>query len=351
MLPGRQLRSAASARGASPAQEISPPFPPPRKAVSPSPHVLAQPDGGKGAAAQLAQSLVSRVEHLSFPHGVVASCGDHRQETLLTSLNALRLKEQLRTAVLPEERPDTSWWPPLAWEEPGTISALELHARGLTCALGCQHLLLHPLFHGPAAQQILARGDGGSGEPGCGTQAVRSSVFYSFKENWRAAGQPYLCCTLCALIPSSTPAVPSPPSLPSTSSAPGARLLQMLLALHGGRDYFKSSEEESWQAAAGQGSWQCAGQARARWEFQVSLCPLWIFRGLAGTVGSPPVAAGGESTHSPSPSWLRGDTSGLLLAGGASCSRWVRSRTCILETAVLHICPQSSPRARARVYH
>lgn len=155
----------------------------PKGRYSPSPDVLAQPDGGKGAAAQLAQSLVSRVEHLSFPHGVVASCGDHRQETLLTSLNALRLKEQLRTAVLPEERPDTSWWPPLAWEEPGTISALELHARGLTCALGCQHLLLHPLFHGPAAQQILARGDGGSREPGCGTRAVRSSVFYSFKEN------------------------------------------------------------------------------------------------------------------------------------------------------------------------
>lgn len=156
---------------------------------------------------------------------------------------------------------------------------------------------------------------------------------------------------LRALIPSSTPAVPSPPSSPSASSAPGARLLQMLLALHGGRDYFKSSEEESWQAAAGQGSWQCAGQARARarWESQVSLCPLWIFRGLAGTVGSPPVAAAGESTHSPSR--LRGDTSGLLLAGRASCSRWVQSRTCILETAALHICPQPSPGARARVYH
>lgn len=59
------------------------------------------------------------------------------------------------------------------------------------------------------------------------------------------------------LIPSSTPAVPSPPFFPSVSSAAGARLLQTLLALHGGRDYFKSSEEESWQAGAGQGSWRC----------------------------------------------------------------------------------------------
>lgn len=58
------------------AQGISQPFPPPQKAVSPSPHVVAQPDGGKGSAAQLAQSLVSHVEHLSFPSGVVASCGD-----------------------------------------------------------------------------------------------------------------------------------------------------------------------------------------------------------------------------------------------------------------------------------
>lgn len=157
VLPGRQLRSAASVRGAGPAQEISHPFPPPRKLVSPSPHVLAQPDGGKGAVAQLAQSLVSRVEHLSFLHGVVASCGHHRQETLLTSLSAFRLTEQLRTAILPEERLDRSQWPPLAWEEPGTISALEPHARGPTCALGCRHLLLHPLLHGPAALQILAR--------------------------------------------------------------------------------------------------------------------------------------------------------------------------------------------------
>lgn len=128
VLWGKQLCSAASAGGAGPAQEISHPFPPPRKLVSPSPHVLAQPDGGKGPAAQLAQSLVLRVEHLSFPRRVVASCGDHRQKTLLTSLNAFRLKEQLRTAILPEEWPARSRRPLLAWEEPGTISALEPHA-------------------------------------------------------------------------------------------------------------------------------------------------------------------------------------------------------------------------------
>lgn len=100
VLWSRQLHCAASARGAGPAQGIIPPSPAPRKAVSPSPHVLAQPDRSKGAAAQLAQRLVSRVEQLSFPHGLVASCGDHRQETLQTSLNALRLHKQLRTAVL-----------------------------------------------------------------------------------------------------------------------------------------------------------------------------------------------------------------------------------------------------------
>lgn len=168
----KQLRSAASVRGAGPAQQISHPFPPPRKLVSPSPHVLAQPDGGKGTAAQLAQSLVSHVEHLSFPHGVMASCGDHRQKTLLTSLNAFRLQEQLRTAVLPEEWLDRSRQPLLTWEEPGTIVALQPHAQGLTCVLGCRHLLLHPLLHGPVAQQILARGDAGSGEPGRGDRVV-----------------------------------------------------------------------------------------------------------------------------------------------------------------------------------
>ena len=58
-------------------------FPAAPYGISPSPHVLAQPDSSKGPRAQLTQSLVSCVEHLSFPHWVVASCGDHHQETLL----------------------------------------------------------------------------------------------------------------------------------------------------------------------------------------------------------------------------------------------------------------------------
>lgn len=50
-----------------------------------------------------------------------------------------------------------------------------------------------------------------------------------------------------------TSAVPSPLSFPFPSAALGVRLLQTLLALQGDRDYFKSSEEESWQAGPGPG--------------------------------------------------------------------------------------------------
>ena len=255
-LPGRQLcpERGWSCLGARPPLPTSP-----KGSRGPLPHVLAQPNGGEGAAAQLAQSLVSRVEHLSFPRGVVASCGDCRQETLLTSPSALRLREQLRPASLLEEQPHRSRWPPLAWEEPGKISALEPRARGLTCVLGCQHLLLHLLLHGPAAQQSLARGDGGGREPGRGARAVRSSALYSFKEleSCRAAAPLPHAAHIDSL---SYPGSPLAPSFPSAPPAPGAGLLQTLLALHRGRDSFKSSEEESWQAGAGQGSWRCAAR-------------------------------------------------------------------------------------------
>lgn len=98
-------------------------------------------------------------------------------------------------------------------------------------------------------------------DPGTrGWRRGESSALCSLKESWRAAGQPCLCCVLHTRVPSSTPALPLPPSFPSSSSAPGAGLLQALLARHGGRDYFKSSEEESWQAGAGQGSWRCAAR-------------------------------------------------------------------------------------------
>lgn len=137
------------------------------------------------------------------------------------------------------------------------------------------------------AQQIPVQGDEGSGEPGCGARVVRSSTLYSLKERCGAAGWPCICCGL----PTSTPSLSLPRCRPLVSfpppatSAPGAGLLQKPLAIRAGRDYFKSSEEESWRA--GQGCWVC-GHAGAGRESQVSLCPVWIFRGLAGTGGPPP---------------------------------------------------------------
>ena len=92
------------------------------------------------------------------------------------------------------------------------------------------------------------------------------------------------------------------------------------------------------------------GQARARWESWVSLCLLWIFRGLAGTEGSPPTAAAGESTRSPALSRLRkrhvGAFAGrrnITLQMGEKQNLRFRNRSAAHLSA-------AQPRAGARVY-
>lgn len=175
-------------------------FPAAPYGISPSPHVLAQPDSSKGPRAQLTQSLVSCVEHLSFPHWVVASCGDHHQETLLIPWN----NHWGRTAVLPEEWPNGYLWPPLAWEEPGIISAL---VWGLTCVLHFRHILMHLLFHGSAPAGPGERGQKQWRTGMCSMCSAISSVVLLKRET--AAEQPHtVMCT--APICSSSSALPHP---------------------------------------------------------------------------------------------------------------------------------------------
>lgn len=84
-----------------------------------------------------------------------------------------------------------------------------------------------------------------------------------------------------------TSAVPSPLSFPFPSAVPGVRLLQTLLALQGDRDYFKSSEEESWQAGPGPGP---GGSLRF---------PSVYFQGLSRICGIPSHSQGKHSLPIP----------------------------------------------------
>lgn len=80
--------------------------------------------------------------------------------------------------------------------------------------------------------------------------------------------------------------LPSPLSFPFPAAL-GVRLLQTLLALQGDRDYFKSSEEESWQAGPGPGP---GGSLRF---------PSVYFQGLSGVCGIPSHSQGKHSLPIP----------------------------------------------------
>lgn len=100
-------------------------------------------------------------------------------------------------------------------------------------------------------------GDGGSGEGVVGSGRCDPQHFTPLKRVGEVRAAVPLLHAEHIDYPLVYPCCPLAPSLPVRSSAPAARPLQALLAIHGDRNYSESSEEESWQAEAGQGSWWC----------------------------------------------------------------------------------------------